>query len=336
MNTKRTIASSQCLQVAQSVGQLLCSGIPLDAALMICADGIEHRVLKAALQDQEERIRDGMFWSDALEQQTVRWPDALLNWIQIGEATGHLGDCVLHYWKEADSERRFRKGLIQSMIYPVLVLISALLSVLIMHYMLSEVHAESLTQTSTTANNSWYADNLMGIGVLILMASWVSQRAIRHHSSDSHPLRYSGLIPLRTLTLARVFNSLAMLCHCGLPLLTALGRLSAQTHRHGQRSAALARQLYHLEDMLHSGISLPDALQQLQWPSASIALAKVAEQTGDLSSFFRQLSDIYEYHTHTKQQLLINVCNPLALGVSATLILGGYTFYIWPLYANMG
>jgi type IV pilus assembly protein PilC len=321
------------LQAAQAIGRLLGSGLAIAAALDVAIElGLSDSVAQS-LRRQAEAVRGGQRWSDALKHDSLRWPHALTAWIEVGETTGNMAVCIDQYRQTCEQRNAHGHALRGALIYPLLVWTVALGAAVFMHFTFSDLLADLPAAPATTV---WWADedNLL-IGSPVALIALLGWRRQRKSAAPRHCLEVPWWSAGGLFSIADTLQSLAFLLACGIPLLHTLRQVRTEFAYVWHATPWMKAQLAGFEADLERGHSLARTLQRLNWPPSARSLALIAEQTGDLSTLFAQLAEIYYQKAYLRQQRILRWSAPLALGGAALLLVGSYLRYIWPMYAGM-
>ena len=325
----QTVPIEQAARLARQIGELIRAGLPLNACLLITADIQTSPVMQRSLRHQENTIRNGMPWSQCLLHDQPAWPSELINWVRLGEQTGRLGDCLQHYADTAAASLLFKKKMYQSLSYPALVLCAALVASALMQVLLGVPAEQASHQTSDGA------PHILSLGIAGLLVSgtaiWFKNR---WRNTNMHALGFQSLRPFRQQRLSLMFQGMSLQIEAGIALIQAIDNMKAAPLL--VKDPALRDNLSDWARSLRNGASLSESIRWAGWPSASIALSRVAENSGELGPFFTQLAAIYQQSaTHTQERLL-QWCAPVTLVIAATILVCSYLAHIWPLYEQMG
>ena len=319
--------------LAQQVAQLLGAGLTLRTCLSLVTDSCACPHTRASLERQESCIAQGKRWSQSLKHDELVWPSLLIAWVTVGETTGQLSQALMVYCHNAQQSTQFKRAFIQSLVYPVMVLFASIVASVVMHVCFADSRQEPLGVLEISADMA--SQGLLMLGSMALILFIVMKKQLFASATSTEPsLNLRSVFPVRLMNWSCVFKSLSMLTQAGIPLIQAIESIG-----HGlieDLSETSKQILQECASLLHSGVSFSQTLRYLAWPRTALSLADIAEQTGDVSQFFSQLTQIYEQAAHQSQQRLLTWCNPCVLLMAAMLLLWSYWTNLWPLYQSLG
>lgn len=111
---------------ARTFGTLMSSGVPILQAMTITRDTLDNVVLRDALAQVHDRVRDGDTLAQPLEQAKV-FPPMVCSMVQVGEETGQLPEMLNRVADNYDEEVDNAVGALTSIIEPVLILFLAVI-----------------------------------------------------------------------------------------------------------------------------------------------------------------------------------------------------------------
>ena len=128
---RRSISQKSIILLTQQLSSLLNAGLPLDRALTILLGVAGDERNKALLERIQEKVRGGSSLADALEAQGV-FSRFYLNMIRAGEAGGALEAVLKRLTEFLERSRALRESVTSALIYPIILLLVAALSVIIL------------------------------------------------------------------------------------------------------------------------------------------------------------------------------------------------------------
>ncbi|MCK7491841.1 MAG: type II secretion system F family protein [Comamonadaceae bacterium] len=128
---RRALSRKAVTLLTQQLASLLGAGMPLDRALTILIGVTEDEQGRVLLERVQEKVRGGSTLADALEAQGA-FSRFYLNMIRAGEAGGALEAVLKRLTEFLERSQALRETVTSALIYPVILLTVAALSVIIL------------------------------------------------------------------------------------------------------------------------------------------------------------------------------------------------------------
>ena len=282
--------------------------------------------LKGPAQTLLTTVRDTVVGGSSLSaamQDTGKFTPYEYYSLQIGEETGRLVAILAELATYYTRKIRQKRQVTQALAYPVVVLTTAVSAVLFMLNFIVPMFSDVFRQfggelpalTQVIVRLSGLMRAYWGLGALILLGLIISQRLLRktpaYQQFSSTLLVRLPIIGgiVRSVYLARLCSSLALLSGAHVPLIQAL---------------ALARQMLGfwpidhalriVEEKVMHGAYLHQSLQQFPiFDARMIALLKVGEEVNKLDHFFGILAQQYSEEVEYRTSLLSTALEPLII-----------------------
>src|SRR4029077_11742906 len=337
---QKSVDGNDFLVFNQQFNTLIKAGIPILKALDLLSDRAAAERLRPVLGEVRRQVREGTTLSEALEHQGV-FPKVYTVSVLAGEKSGNLSGVLEYYITYQRVTTGFRKKLISTLIYPV-ILISA--ATLIVGYLVSSVIPKFASLYSDLNINLPQATRIliaitvtyrpyllagMAFFVLIVAAIFAWSR------TEQGGLAWERIrmrLPLigETITkfqFAQFCRTLSTLLAGGTPLVQAMetaggaigSRLISTTITQG---AQLVREGQSLHHSLSSTGLVPDL---------ALEMIEVGEASGSLSSMLASVAEFYEDDVNTHLANLVALIEPAILIFMAILI----AFILVALYLPM-
>ncbi|MDE3167951.1 MAG: type II secretion system F family protein [Acidobacteriota bacterium] len=314
----------------QELSTLLNSGVPLDRALSITSELTERASFRAIVSDVLRVLKSGRSLGDSLATHPLYFSDLYVNMVRAGEASGSL---AVVFERLAEFERTrddLRNYIISSMIYPALLAMVGLSSVVILltfvvprfatifsdPAMKIPLPTKILLQASAVVKAYWlYATSG-------LVAASVSFRAYIQTAKGrlwwdaarvKLPLLGDALLKAET---ARFARAMATLVANTVPLVQSLG-IAAGTLNNRMIAGALAG----VAQGVKRGEGIASPLRKAGcFPPLAAHLLTVGEETGRLDAMFNRMADIYETDTRASIKRFTSIFEPVVILVMGVLI----------------
>ncbi len=319
--------------ITRQFATLVRSGLPIEEALRAVSDQCEKGRLKSMLLAVRSRIMEGRSLASALSAFPRVFPDLYRATVSAGEQSGHLDTVLDRLADYTENRQAMRSKVMLSLIYPVLVIVVALMVVsLLLAYVVPQVISvfedtgealPLLTRVLITLSDftrEWGL--LLLVLVVALAAGW--RLLLRREGPRRAWHRLLLRIPLasrliRGMNSARFARTLSILAESGVPVLDAL-RISAEVVTNLPMQSAVenaARQV-------REGASLHQSLKQSGYfPPMTIHLIASGEASGKLEVMLERAALSQERELESIIQTTLGLFGPLLI-----LVMGGVVLLI--------
>ncbi|MDX2159237.1 MAG: type II secretion system F family protein [Hyphomicrobiaceae bacterium] len=314
----------------QEVGLLLSSGQPLSRALaLIEGDGDAPRI-QALAGRLRAAIAGGKSLSEALALEGSVMPPFYIGMVKAGEATGQLAVVLQRVAQAREREERLRQRITSAMVYPSLLVLMAVASIVVMivvvvpqfESLLGEQKARlPAASLSVLAASHWLTDNWRSLAVgavgLIGLVAMLGRRPGGRRAIERVLFAVPLLGNLMRLSLTAGFcRSLGVLLASGLGLPAALAltrEVMANARAReaiGQIGVALREGRDFAEPMRQSGI----------FPPLVTSMLRIGAESGALAESALRLAEMYEAKLDIGVTRLVSVLEPaIVLGLSIVI-----------------
>ena len=319
----------------RGVATLLGAGLPLEQALEEAAAGEVSPAMRDVARKLLERVRGGMSFADALSERGDVFPAHYIGLVRAGEAGGTLEEVMRDLADAVERARNLRQEIRSALVYPVLVLVTAAGSLLILLLAVIPefeplftsagdslpVSAAAVLWLSKTLREDAWA--ILGVLLLAFLAGRQLWRdPYWRRAMDARMLRLPLLGRLLgKLETARFTRSFGTLLRNGVELVPALV-MSART----LSNATLAQAIERVAPRLRRGEGVHAALAAAGiLPPMAERLVRIGENSGQLDAMLLTIARIYEEELARDTKRLVALLVPavtLGLGVIVVAIIG--------------
>jgi general secretion pathway protein F len=330
---RKKVGLEQITAFTREMATLLKSGQPLDSALsiLVSISGEESR-FSEHLANVRERLKGGNSFADALAGEVGLFSDFYIQMVRAGEAGGALESVLERLAKHLEQSKEVRDSLISALIYPMILMFVALVSILIlMTYVIPQFRdlfqdmgqALPLSTQITMA----VADALQQYGWLMALAvigllmffKWQLGRrpaAKRWHGRLLRLPIIGGIV--RQVEAARFCRTLGTLLENGVPLLKSVAIVKQTISNY-----VIADGMDQVVSSLKSGRRLADPLvEHGQFPSFALHMIRIGEESGQLEPMLMQTADILDQETQTLIKRALSLVEPIMILVLGVIIAG--------------
>jgi type IV pilus assembly protein PilC len=337
---QKSVDGNDFLVFNQQFNTLIKAGIPILKALDLLSDRAAAERLRPVLTEVRRMVREGTTLSEALEQQGV-FPKVYTVSVLAGEKSGNLSGVLEYYISYQKVTTGFRKKLISTLIYPIILICAA---TFIVAYLVSSVIPKFA---------GLYSD--LGItlpqATRILIAITVTYRPYLFASVVTFLIIVAGVfawsrseqgglvlervrmrLPLigETITkfqFAQFCRTLSTLLTGGTPLVQAMETAGGAIHsRLISGAITQGARLVREGQSLHSSLSSTGLV-----PDLALEMVEVGEASGSLSAMLASVAEFYEDDVNTHLANMVALIEPAILVFMAILI----AFILIALYLPM-
>ena len=316
----------------QEISTLLNSGVPLDRALSITAEITERPNFRFIILDILRVLKSGKSMADSLATHPEYFSELYINMVRAGEASGAMAVVFERLAEFERSRDDLRNYIVASMIYPCLLALVGLSSVLILITFVVPRFATVFTgsnikiplPTQIMMDASDFIKAWWWLGVGLLLAAIIGWRAYTNTRDGrlwwdrlrlKTPLLGDALLKAET---ARFARAMATLVANTVPLVQSIG-IAAATLNNRMLAGALGGVAMGVKR--GEGIAVP-LRKAAVFPPLAAHLLTVGEETGKLDAMFARMADIYENDTRAAVRRFTAVFEPLVILVMG-IVVGG-------------
>ena len=314
----------------QELSTLLKAGVPLDRSMSITAELSERPGFRSVVLDVLRALKGGKSLADSLATHPEYFSDLYLNMVRAGEASGALAAVFERLAGFETSRDELRGYIISSMIYPALLSVVGLGSVIVLMTFVVPRFAAVFEQSRMVIplptrimleTSKWMQAYGWIVAVSLVAFAAALYSYIRTTAGrlwwDTLRLRVPVLGPaLRKAETARFARAMSTLVANGVALVQSIAIAGAtmNNRRISGTLEAVARGVKRGE-----GIAGPLA-KTGQFPALAGHLLTVGEETGRLDDMFTRMAEIYEGETRVAIRRLTALFEPLIILVMGILV----------------
>jgi type IV pilus assembly protein PilC len=329
--SQRTLKAETLILFNQELLALLKAGIPLLQSLELLVGHGKDPLLRSSLERVVELLREGMSFSEAMEQ-VGTFPAVYRANVVAGERSGTLPEVIARWLAFQSFAQTSRRRIMEALFYPcflVVVLIIALgviFNVVLPRF--SEIYQGSgiempqatqiLLDLGEFVRRTIYFQ-IAGLVILVIFVRWML-------TTDAGKRVWErGLLALPRLgTLYRMYHSsvftrtLGVLLSGGMPALQALEVIQRTTP-----SERMRHRLRHVTDLVRAGSSLHLALEQSQLlDPLAVEMTRVGEQSSALPEMLNHVSDFFDQEVEKATTAVTALIGPVLILFMGVTVLG--------------
>ncbi|MBF0568541.1 MAG: type II secretion system F family protein [Nitrospirae bacterium] len=320
--------SKEVLTFTTELAALLGAGLALDRSLSILVEVSDNNTMRSIIQSILKTIREGSSFSESLSKHPKVFTRLYINMIKAAEAGGVIEAVMEKLADYLETSGELKEHIYSAMIYPVLLGVTGLVSVLILlTYVIPQfakifeemgealpLPTQILMTISAFFSGYWWA--VVGI---IVVSFFVYRRYSLteegRYNIDSFKLRvFRGIVT--TVETARFSRTLGTLLKSGVPLLEALRNVKDVINNLLIRGA--------IEGIISGakegkGLAGPLSAAHI-FPPLAISMMKVGEETGALDEMLLKTASTYEKTLRTMVRRLISILEPAMILIMAVVV----------------
>jgi general secretion pathway protein F len=314
---------SDVLYCTQEISTLLNAGIPLDRALSIAGELTTRGEFRSVVLDVTRLLKGGRSFADSLSAHPVYFPELYTNMVRAGEASGSLAQIFERLAEFEKTRDELRGFIIGSLIYPALLSVVGLGSVIVLLEFVvprfAQIFSDPRMKIPTPTLLMLKASEILrvyGLAGLICVAVIITGFVTYIRTTDGRAWwdRFRLKIPLlgdalRKAETARFARAMGTLVSSSVPLVQSLG-IARGILNNRQIAGTLDRVAQGVKR--GEGIAAP-LMKAGEFPPLAGHLLTVGEETGHLDAMFHRMADIYENETRTAIRRFTTVFEPLII-----------------------
>jgi general secretion pathway protein F len=308
-------------EATRELAIMLAAGQDLDRALRFVVDNTRSARARAVLGNVRDKVRGGSSLAAALAGEPKSFSRLYVGLVRAGEAGGTLAVTLDRLAGLLERERSLSANMRAAMVYPVLLIVAAIGSVVfLLDYVLPQF-APVFEQAGAQLPVATRALMALGAGVgavgpwLLLVLAAAGLAAHRLLAQPAYRLPFDRLmlrLPvvgalLRETVAARLTRTLGSLIENGVPLIPALGIAKDAL---GNLAAAAAIEAAALKAKDGAGLTRPLAAAGL-FPTRMIHLLQLGEEAAQLAAMSLKAADIHDEQARLMTQRLVALAVPL-------------------------
>lgn len=331
------VSGKQLTLFTRQLSTLQDAGLPLLRSLQILEAQLKPSKLKNTLLAVCDDVEGGMSLSESMAKHPKVFNRLYTKMVAAGEVGGVL-DVILQRLAEfMEKAQRLKRKIIGAMVYPVTVILIALIIVTgIMYFIIPKfsdifldfgIELPSITlfliNVSRWTAGTYSKDQAVPGALYVLAAPFVVFiffKLIRKTNPGRAATDFLTLLMpvfgklVRKTVIARFTRTLGTLISAGVPILEAI-TITGQTCGNWVYERALGK----VHDSIREGESFAAPLRETKVCDALVVnMIDVGEETGDLDSMLMKIADNYDDEVDTAVSSLVSLLEPLMV-----IVLGG-------------
>ena len=309
---------------------LIRAGVPIVRATSILRVQTESNVLKKALSQVEDDLKEGIAYSEAIKKHPRVFSNFFSSMALAGETSGNLEEALDQIGLQLQKQYDVKRKVISAPTYPLVVSIVAIGVVAFLMVNVVPTFASIFGQLGgelplitriVVAVSDFIADFwwlLLGLAILgVLTFTWMLKRDRERFVIDGLLLKMPifGTIVMKS-QIALLTRSLAVLLQAAVPILTAI-----EITERIVSNRVIRKGLTEAREMMAQGVPLHEPLMRnANFPALMTQMIAVGEESGDLDSMLNEVAEFYETEVETTTDRLKSFIEPLLIVALASVV----------------
>ncbi|HIF9386541.1 TPA: type II secretion system F family protein [Photobacterium damselae] len=343
---RNQMKSSDVTAITRQLATMIESGVPIVQALKLMASSHHKAEVRAVLTQVNTQVEAGASLSKALKSSSPLFDNFYCDLVATGEETGYLSQVFVRLATYREKSEAMRKKVIKAMIYPSMVMLTAIsVTILMLVFVIPQFAAifggfgaELPWFTRQVLKASDFLINYGGYLAVGLLLALVLYRYSykRSYSFRLRMARLSLRLPIignvvLKATIARFARTLATTFSAGIPLLTGLqsaGKTAGNLH--------IEEAIMEAHTSAAAGMPLYLSLRQCNvFPELMLQMTMIGEESGSLDDMLNKMASLYENDVDNIVDNLGQILEPLIIIVLGVLIGGLLVAMYMPIFTLM-
>jgi general secretion pathway protein F len=319
----RAPSTQDVLAFTQQLATLLEAGMELDRSLAILLDLTDNQRFRSILRSILADIQAGSSFADSLAKHPRLFSRLYVNMVKAGEASGVMEVILLRLAGFLERSKAVRDEITSAMIYPLLLLlVGGGAIVVMMNFVIprfAQIFADAkqlmplptriLLAISAFTTDYWW------IVLAVIVVAWIALRAyLQTEQGRMQWDQWKLGLPLlgslvREIEVSRFARTFGTLLQSGVPVLAAVAIVKETV-----TNRVIAGAMVRLQEGVKRGEGISGPLRATgAFPSFSIHMAKVGEETGKLEEMLIRVADTYDERVRRTVKRLTSLLEPVLI-----------------------
>ena len=332
--SKKKVAAKDIIDFTNGLSTLVQSRIPIDRSLTLLEGITESIAMRGLVNNLRREVKEGRTLAVAMENYPLVFNKMYVNIIRAGEEGGILETLLPSLENNLEASARTRDTVISALIYPVVLLVTGILSVgLLLVFVVPQFAMMFQDAGANIPNSALFLLSLSGLikkyGILIPVSFFLFWGLLRRINDDPLRKRQKDEFLLELPMGGKFFlyrecavfsRTLGSLLSAGIPLIRAL-RISREV----VENTFLRGLLVNVEEDVRAGMSLGLALDKAKrFPVLLHQLVAVGEESGQTSNILIKSALTFDTIVSNQLSRLVAALQPALILILAVAV-GGIT-----------
>ena len=342
---QRTLGAATLILFNQELLALLKAGIPLLQSLELLVGHGKDPLLRNSLDRVVELLKEGMSFSEALEQAGT-FPAVYRANVVAGERSGTLPDVIGRWLAFQSFAQNSRRRILEALIYPMFLVVVMIIALAVIFNVVlprfSEIYAgsgiEMPTATAVLLQMGEFVRRTIYVQGVILVILAIFLRWMFATEAGKRLLEQFILLIPKLGTLYRMYHSsiftrtLGVLLAGGMPILQALEVIQRTTPSERMRMRLLT-----VTELVRAGTSLHLSLEQSKLlDPLAVEMTRVGEQSSALPDMLNHVADFFDQEVEKATTAVTSLIGPVLILFMGVTVLGLLLAVYVPLFNANG
>jgi type IV pilus assembly protein PilC len=330
---------------SRQLSVLIDAELPLIQSLGILEEQQKNSYFKNVIKTVKEDVEAGSTLNQAKRKHPKAFDDLYCNLIASGEQSGSLDIMLRRLSEFIEKNVRLRSKVKQAMIYPVAIVIFAIVVAIFLLWKVIPVFANIFRDlgaelpwlTAMVVSLSDFVQKYIvfvigGLVALVLAFRYYRSTAPGRWSTDRLILKLPIFGPLLyKVAMTRVTRTLATLISGGVPMLEAL-KITSTT----AGNVIIEKEITDARKLVSEGKTMAESFKQSgKFPTMMLQMINVGEATGTLDEMLSKLANFYDEEVDTAVAAMLSVLEPILLVFVGAMVGGLVVSMYLPIFSLM-
>ena len=323
---------------SRQLSVLIDAELPLIQSLGILEEQQKNTYFKNVIKTVKDDVEAGSTLNQAKRKHPKAFDDLYCNLIASGEQSGSLDIMLRRLSEFIEKTVRLRAKVKQAMIYPVAIVIFAIVVSIFLLWkvipvfaaIFRDLGAELPMLTAVVVSLSDFVEKniifvAIGIAALLFLFRYYRSTKQGHWTTDRLILKmplFGNL--LYKVAMTRVTRTLATLISGGVPMLEAL-KITSTT----AGNVIIEQEIVEARKLVSEGKTMSESFKQAgRFPTMMLQMINVGEATGTLDEMLSKLAEFYDEEVDASVSALLSIMEPILLvfvgGIVGALVVSMY------------
>ena len=328
---RRRIPEKELSLLCSQLAIELKAGLPAVRSLELVAENTMDKRLKQIVSLTAKDVQAGHGLADSFAANGKgALPSTFLETVRAGEESGRLDECFGRLKKYYSNSANVRSKVVSAMIYPVFLVIVAVIVVFIIMvkavpafastYKNMNIELPGVTKALIAVSDffaAWWAVLLVAILGLAAASKLFTRTQKGRETFARLSLRFPGTGRVSLMNAASQFSStMSAMLASGLPMVQAANITSRVVENY-----LVGKDIRLAAEDVVAGQRFCDGLRKSRWlPGMLLEMAAVGEETGDLEETLSVVSEYYSAEVETAVTRALSILEPAIILVLAALV----------------
>lgn len=334
------------LLFTQTMHSLLSSFLSLQSSLSICSEIFNGKKERQFVSDVLKKVSEGKKFSESLKKYKNTFPPLYISLVEIGEESTTLSQVFSHLCLYLKSKKNMSKKIMQSLLYPVLVLLTAtalvcVLTIFVMPRLewLFEAFETSSSNIKMQIEKIKFRFILSSVITAFIILLIVISATLRKADEKARLVIDSIILKIpviKKLAVTMQMNdfsfAMKLLCKTHFPLVQSLC-FANEVLSNFRIKKSVTSACKNIID----GESVATAFENEKiFPKYLTVWLKIAEENGNVSEAFTQISDYYQSENDTILNTITQSAEPVFTLITGAIIISIIVQFVIPLFNLLG